>query len=594
MTTKNKKENSADILLNLLKGKKLEPYIRHIRFPSYKNISANLKIDLDFPITALVGQNGTNKSSILKAIYGCPEGYNVGNFWFSTDVDPILESNRSRFIYGYFNQDYGSIVEVIKTRINKKNNPEYWEPSRPLHQDGMEKMPDNQDIVGRSKTRWNTIKKNVVYIDFRSEISAFDKYFYHGDLRQTLTVNTKQDFLRKQSRLLNRAITNNLKTLKLYRGQTEHILSNEDLPPEQVQEISKILGRTYTKIRLVRHKFFKNYGDTAILHSDHFKYSEAFAGSGEFAVIQLVNKILSVGSHSLIILDEPEVSLHPGAQKRLIQFIFEVTKKFKHQFVLGTHSPIIANCLPTSAIKILYLEQNTGKVSLADCNSHDEAFFHLEHTTGARKLIYVEDRLAKAMVEKSLSQISQPAMDIFEIRYFPGGASALMQRFLVHHALSEDHDVYFFLDGDQNKNIDIPSNLQALEIAELEMLSVNYFGVQITVPCDGGSNGGNITQKQQGMCKVLTFAKTSVFYLPGTTPEKYIIESIGSPEFFESEISETDSKKCFEMYTKRMFDRQNFESVNSEEIFNAQKIALGKMPKQYLAPITNKLLEIMG
>ena len=108
----------------LLEKKQLEPYIRHIRFPSYKNISNNLKIELTYPITAIVGQNGTNKSSILKALYGCPDGYNVGNFWFSTEVDPILDSNRSRFIYGYLNKHHGEIVEVIKSRINKKDNPD--------------------------------------------------------------------------------------------------------------------------------------------------------------------------------------------------------------------------------------------------------------------------------------------------------------------------------------------------------------------------------------------------------------------------------------------------------------------------------------
>lgn len=51
------------------------PYIRNLVLADYKNISPLTKIDFSFPITALVGANGTNKSSILKALYGTAEGF---------------------------------------------------------------------------------------------------------------------------------------------------------------------------------------------------------------------------------------------------------------------------------------------------------------------------------------------------------------------------------------------------------------------------------------------------------------------------------------------------------------------------------------
>src|SRR5216683_7769739 len=59
-------------LRSMLAAKKFEPYISHIRFPHYKNLAADLRIDFEFPITALVGANGTNKSSILRAIRARP------------------------------------------------------------------------------------------------------------------------------------------------------------------------------------------------------------------------------------------------------------------------------------------------------------------------------------------------------------------------------------------------------------------------------------------------------------------------------------------------------------------------------------------
>ena len=42
-------------------------YIKYIQFPKYKNLTENSKIEFEFPLTMLVGKNGTGKSSVLQA-----------------------------------------------------------------------------------------------------------------------------------------------------------------------------------------------------------------------------------------------------------------------------------------------------------------------------------------------------------------------------------------------------------------------------------------------------------------------------------------------------------------------------------------------
>jgi predicted ATPase len=90
-------------------------------------------------------------------------------------------------------------------------------------------------------------------------------------------------------------------------------------------------------------------------------YTEAFAGSGEFAVVRLVVALAGAQPGSLILLDEPEVSLHPGAQERLMSFLYVRVKKLKHQAVLATHSPGIIRWLPPEAIKVLVVDGTGGK-----------------------------------------------------------------------------------------------------------------------------------------------------------------------------------------------------------------------------------------
>ncbi|MHC2086458.1 ATP-binding protein [Methylobacterium sp. CM6244] len=169
-------ESDRQTLLTLLNAGQLEPFIQHIRFPRFKNLAPDTRIDFTYPITALVGSNGTNKSSVLRALQGAPGANNLGNYWFSTSVDPIEETGDrpNCFIYGYFHKTDERTVEVLKTRIRRENDPDYWEPSRPLVRYGMER----RHIEGQKRSRWENIRKEVVYVDFRQYLSAFDKTFY--------------------------------------------------------------------------------------------------------------------------------------------------------------------------------------------------------------------------------------------------------------------------------------------------------------------------------------------------------------------------------------------------------------------------------
>jgi hypothetical protein len=106
-----------DALGRMWAAGEFEPSIHHIRFPLYKNLAPGTKIEFTHPVTALVGPNGTNKSSIMRALQGCPGMNNLGVYWFGTALDAIPKEERHRFIYGRLSPTVGRTVEVIKTRI---------------------------------------------------------------------------------------------------------------------------------------------------------------------------------------------------------------------------------------------------------------------------------------------------------------------------------------------------------------------------------------------------------------------------------------------------------------------------------------------
>jgi predicted ATPase len=487
-------------------------YIEHIRFPFFRNLETDTKITFDFPITFLVGKNGGGKSSTLQSLYGCPKGYSLGDYWFTTQLDPIKEfdKNRNCFIYGF--KDGNNINEVIKQRIHRKNNPDYWETAKPIITYGM-----------LNSTRFSPIDKNVIYLDFRSELSAFDKFFHFLESSSRIH-KTKQDFLRFYSNKLKEAFDEN-KIISYY-GRDRNKLKITLTQPE-TKIVSDILRKEFETIELIEHNLFKDWGTSIRLKQKNIHYSEAFAGSGETAIVILVHKIFNAPEESLILLDEPETSLHSGAQKRLMSFLLEQCIKKKHQVVISTHSPFLIENMPDESIKVFSTLTSNGKFIINNNRSYKEAFHELEIENTNRKIILVEDQTAKILLDKVLEKLGKQTQDIFEIKYLPGGAKDINQRLTTIMEISDNTFVLF--DGDEKKlsaHIDlstIPPNEQDTS-AKLLALIKEQVGCDIKFHQDGGNQAKDLKEKQNSDLakKYLEYYKENVFYLPENIPEDII------------------------------------------------------------------------
>lgn len=594
--------DNDQILKNLLEKKQLEPYIRYIRFPTYKNFQDNTRIDFTYPITALVGANGTNKSSVLRALYGCPNNYNLGDLWFSTHIDPIQETGDQRncFIYGYFSDTAKDIVEILNTRIKDEADPDLWETSRPVAKYGMKTMPalpKNEPLPpGRGKTRWDAIDKKVVYIDFRASLSAYDKFFYHGELKgKTNSLKIKKSFIRTRSPHLKEAIKKNSKAVQ-YR-KSERIINEENrlLTKEETTQISNILGKEYTEITLIRHSFYNIDGYTCLMKTaSNLQYSEAFAGSGEFAVVKMITEIMSANKNSLILLDEPEVSLHPGAQEKLMSFIKDQVKENKHQIVISTHSPTIVRQLPPEAVKCLRFDNLNKKVVLMNQScTHDEAFFYIGERTSDSTTIIVEDLLAKEITEYAIKTLGEAMYKTINVTFFPGGADTLWKYYIPSYTVEQRKDVFVLLDGDKNRKHPVPSlnDLRILDHTELEGVIKQITGIKIDFKVDGNNGQGDSEQREMLQRQFLSWIRDHVSYLPGEkTPEDFILENMKQKKPY---TQTDDSKVCFEEIARSELGKEPFEEIRSNEIITIQRMKLASIGKDnsHIVDLASKIRE---
>lgn len=500
-------------------GNAFRHYIDFIQFPFFRNLEPNTRITFDFPLTVFVGPNGSGKSSTLHALYGAPEGKTPYDYWFSTDIDPIKETGEdgkyNSFFYSYKNSS-GQDMEVLKTRISKPDNPDYWETSRPLKKYGM------KEVIG--KTRNKPIEKKVIYINFRAELSAFDKYFYFGNPSKKLKSKRKQEYLRSKSKWLKHVIDDNciIKMGKSLQPQNKpvNVISDDEL-----KIISNIIGKKYKTGKILDHKFFQDWGTSVLFHTSNLTYSEAFAGSGETSIVKLVRDVNNAPNESLILLDEPEVSIYPGAQKRLLFFILDQIKNKKLQVVISTHSPILIDQLPSESIKVFHQMPNDGKFRVENKKSPSEAFYYLEQDFGKKIKIIVEDVLAKNIIESVIKSKGKDTESLFEVIYYPGGDSVIKEHYIPIYCQEDLSDTYVVLDGDKKKD---HADLESFSTKQhtndnFKKLIKEQTDCDVKFYVDGNEScGANVIQEEELRKKYLKYYFNNVKYLPGQLPEELI------------------------------------------------------------------------
>ena len=527
-----------------------KPYchIVSLRFPNYRRLKADSILKFDFPITVLLGRNGTNKSSILHALYGSPKGQSIADFWFETDLDIIPEKNedgrKQSVVHSY--DENGILKECIKARAPREGNPDYWEPVRHTKVYGF----------AESGIRVPPIQLHVSHLDFRGELPAFDKYFYfpdpkHLEQRASDARSRGKSRYRKQDYLRNRS-----KHVKMLLDDSGDFLSSGEL-----EILSYILERRYTSSKVVKHsKFHGHEGWTILFEQGNFsgRYSDAFAGSGESAATLLVHNVMQAPEKTLILLDEPETSLHPRAQRRMLQFLAHQCVRKSLQVVIATHSFEFAENLPQAAIKVLVLKED-GFVYVDDTLTAQEALHEID-TRESSKTILVEDERAKEIIKAALKESSDHATDQFKVVARTGGTSKIYHDILTY-AKGERKDVFIILDGDHRNLKQIPTDGQ-LPQGEQELKELIS---QLTRGKNEKGPDLRFTDRQE-MTDYIRFLRSFVFYLPSITPEQLVWDD-----------QEALSLACLPELPQNIQNQKNFKErlhLLSQEVpaFNADSV----------------------
>ncbi|HHQ4779232.1 AAA family ATPase [Aeromonas veronii] len=388
--------------------KKSESKIRRFNYRLQDLFITNLKgiqdfhlaFDNDKNVTAVVGINGSGKSTIIHAL-ACafkPSGnqtskdFNRLSHFFTPNKDASWNGSEFKLYFGF-------------EEINSSKSPQ------PIQKDDCEtyyKKP------GKKQGRWLP-----VYGRRHERESA-----YIG-LHDLSTLNEDKNAGRYRE----------YETRDMAHASAEKIK----------QDMIYILGRDYESLHscvfVKGNKIHTMFG----LTYNGVTYSEHSMGAGEKRVLNILYSLHSpkLAKGGLLLVDEIDVLLHGAAFKRLIEKVIARSKENRIEVVFSTHRETIADFSDQINITGVF---NTGNGVIPMPHTNPQVMSQLTGIITKPLHIYVEDELAEEIVLNLVySKHLHAHVEVFKFGAWSNAFAVLSGKMLMHQDISNTICV---LDGD--------------------------------------------------------------------------------------------------------------------------------------------------
>lgn len=199
---------------------------------------------------------------------------------------------------------------------------------------------------------------------------------------------------------------------------------------EEVQLVSKYLGKLGYGWNLKLVDKNKNIYEILLTKEGKEFYINQ-ASSGEKEIINFLLGVFAFNiNNGVIIIDEPELHLHPRWQNVLLDLFIELSTLTKNQFILSTHSPTFINDKSYNHIFRVYKDENNAskEITLKDNGLFKlRDILHIVNSTNNEKIFFADvvllvegitDRLVfqKILNEQIESSNATRIVEIIEVK----------------------------------------------------------------------------------------------------------------------------------------------------------------------------------
>lgn len=314
-------------------------HIKNIK--GIKNLELSFKKDdkiLD--VIVLAGVNGSGKTTILESIK---------DFFYNENVNYVnLEKSNVNLDIFFEDFEKNKIEEAEKSSDNFKHA--LWDFFATLQNYDYYRKDSNNYYQNQIAKRFY-IPPKIIYVPAENK-------FENVETKST-TLSRKYQFINMINSDVIRDIPSYIATRRNYLATVEENLTMKEVTNKVVNEINDIFNILELDVKLKG--FSKDEKTLPIFENsagEEFDINDLSSGEKQLFLRTLSIKMLEP-KNSIILIDEPELSLHPKWQQRIVEVYKNIGEN--NQIILATHSPHILGSVSNENIFILYRNEN-GKI----------------------------------------------------------------------------------------------------------------------------------------------------------------------------------------------------------------------------------------
>lgn len=392
-------------------------------------------------ITVITGENDTGKSTVGKVLWSVFNGfYEIDEKVYNekvSELEKIIDEIIKENVYKNLSTDYNSFFEIFNSTGEKiaieflKENKDYSEDEIKIIINNYKKdlkienisnfvQEINETLKISDKEIIKVIVSRVMNKEFHNQINAiFSKEKMNiGEI--SLKIKDKEIDLKIENNEISDVQNYFLINKETMYIDNPFILDSYDFDDENHQthlatnvfsenensviseiKIKKKLNNIYQKLNSVLSgEILENKNSKFVYrkNGEDIDLKNLSTGLKTFAIIKMLLQNGTLEENGTIILDEPEIHLHPEWQLKFAELIVLLQKEFRMHILLTTHSPYFLNAIEvfSERHKIddkckYYVAENEGNSSI------------IKDLTGNTREIY--------------RKLARPIQDLENIRY---------------------------------------------------------------------------------------------------------------------------------------------------------------------------------
>lgn len=294
-------------------------------------------------INVIVGKNGTGKTKMLSSLASVLSGYNKMGGKYDVDIRPEF----SRYIAVSYSA-FDNFEKPFGERYNKSK----------IVQEKQYIMQGIQKLKEKCRSRAEQDKDFDVLFKYFSDLILLIEGFEEREGLKKYFKDIIQGKVLEEDEMIENKIGSYVYCGLLWENR---LISEDEMYNNFKYNLTEIIRMSRTKEwKNVMVNIFDNRNDLKrlfkeekLIVDDIIEENFYSLSSGQKIMLHIFTQVIvSITEDSLLLIDEPEIHLHPNAISNFMRMLNKLLTEFNSFAIISTHSPIVLQEIPAKYVRV--------------------------------------------------------------------------------------------------------------------------------------------------------------------------------------------------------------------------------------------------